>query len=100
MPAAFANASGEDATSHADISQISRLGPQMQARRVGSIAMISIHHFAEEPSEMCAYDSGESRDPLNRINRAALLAWKRFNGSRLSPGGRSFLLRGTPVCFE
>jgi len=29
---------------------------------------------------------GESRDPLNRINRAALPAFHQFKGSRLSPG--------------
>jgi 4-aminobutyrate aminotransferase-like enzyme len=29
---------------------------------------------------MCEYDSGESRDPLNKRKRAALLAWKEFMG--------------------
>jgi hypothetical protein len=40
----------------------------------------------KKATEMCESDSGESRDPLNRVNRAGLIAWKKFNGSRLSSG--------------
>src|SRR5207237_6778614 len=43
-------------------------------------------HSSDTPSKRTS--SGESRDPLTRINRAELTALIEFNGSRLSPGFR------------